>query len=151
MAPEEDLIEPEAGDVANIGIHLPFRSGDEFAFTSFAAEVDQNLASHQLSNIAVVPNPYVAAAAWESQRTSASGRGERKINFIHLPQAAQISIFSVSGDHVISLDHFSGMADGALEWNLQTKDGLDLAPGIYIYYVDSDLVGTFTGKFAVIK
>jgi len=28
---------------------------------------------------------------------------------------------------------------------------LDLAPGVYIYYVDSALAGTFTGKFAVIK
>ena len=151
VSPEGDLIMPDSGDVANIGIHLPFRSGDEFAFTSFAADMDQTLAKHQLKNIAVVPNPYVAAAAWESQRMSASGRGERKINFIHLPQQAQISIFNVSGDHVISLDHLSGIDDGALAWNLQTKDGLDLAPGVYIYYVDSALAGTFTGKFAVIK
>ncbi|NQV14114.1 hypothetical protein HQ531_01555, partial [bacterium] len=151
VAPEEDMIVPEDGDVANIGIHLPFRSGDEFAFTSFAAEVDQELAQHQLRDIAVVPNPYVAAASWENQRMSASGRGERKINFIHLPQQAEISIFNVSGDHIITLDHNAGMDDGALAWNLQTKDGLDLAPGVYVYYIDSQQTGNFIGKFAVIK
>ncbi len=151
VSPEGELIPPEDGDIANIAIHLPFRSGDEFAFTSFAAEVDQELAINQVSEVAVVPNPYVAAAAWESQRSSASGRGERKVNFIHLPQQAEITIFNVSGDHIITLHHPSGMDDGALAWNLQTKDGLDLAPGVYVFYLDSQQSGNFIGKFAVIK
>ena len=38
-----------------------------------------------------------------------------------------------------------------MAWDLRTKDNLDVAPGLYIYHVDGGDVGTFTGKFALIK
>jgi hypothetical protein len=34
---------------------------------------------------------------------------------------------------------------------LRNKDNLDIAPGLYIYHVDGSDVGTYVGKFAVIK
>ena len=44
-----------------------------------------------------------------------------------------------------------GSAQGYVAWNLRTKDNLDVAPGLYIYHVDAPDVGTYIGKFAVIK
>jgi len=36
-------------------------------------------------------------------------------------------------------------------WDLKTKDGRDLAYGVYIYHVTAPGVGEKTGRFAVIK
>ena len=49
-----------------------------------------------------------------------------------------------------SLTH-SGSTDGYVAWDLRSKDNLDVAPGLYIYHVDADQVGTHIGKFAIIK
>lgn len=152
VAPEgEQVIPPSSGDIASIGIDLPFRSDDKFQFNTIAEEIDKKEAKSQLSNIAVVPNPYVAAALWEPPRLTSSGRGERILNFIHLPQKATIRIYTMSGELVNILHHNSSMSNGAYAWNMLTKDGLDLAPGVYFYHVDGGNLGNATGKFAVIK
>ncbi|MCK4297846.1 MAG: hypothetical protein KAX28_14470, partial [Candidatus Marinimicrobia bacterium] len=124
VAPEdEEPIQPDSGDVAFIGIDLPFRSGDAFYFKTVAAKVDKKLAISSLNKIAVVPNPYVAAASWEPPRLTASGRGERRLYFIHLPCNATIRIYTMSGSLVNTLHHHSSIDDGALSWNMLTKDG----------------------------
>lgn len=152
VAPEgESAIQPSTGDVARIGIDIPFRSGDIFRFRTQSAYEDHQLVKSQLDNVAVVPNPYVAAAAWEPPRLTASGRGERRLYFIHLPATATVRIYTLSGEHVNTLHHNSTIDDGSLSWNMLTKDGLELAPGIYYYHVDARGVGETTGKFAVIK
>jgi hypothetical protein len=43
------------------------------------------------------------------------------------------------------------MNDGSMEWNLVSKDGMDISFGVYIYHVDAPGIGTKIGKFAVIK
>ncbi|RKY52744.1 MAG: hypothetical protein DRP92_04985, partial [Candidatus Neomarinimicrobiota bacterium] len=152
VAPEnEETIQPDSGDVAFIGINLPFSSNDQFYFETKAQYVDRGKAKQELDRIAVVPNPYVAAAPWEPPRFFASGRGPRKIDFIHLPQRATIRIYTLSGDLVKVIHHESSMNDGSESWNLQTKDGMDLAPGVYIYHVDAGEIGEKVGKFAIIK
>nr|MBC8490956.1 T9SS type A sorting domain-containing protein [Candidatus Neomarinimicrobiota bacterium] len=117
----------------------------------FGAQDDPDKAKENIDQIAVVPNPYVAAASWEPSRMLASGRGERRINFVHLPSSCSIRIYTMSGDHVQTLRHESSADDGSEPWNLTTKDGLDLAAGVYFYHVDAGNAGEFTGKFAVIK
>jgi hypothetical protein len=59
-------------------------------------------------------------------------------------------VYTVRGDLVQMLRH-DGSTDGYIEWNLRTKDNLDLAPGLYIYHVEAPDLGSATGKFAVIK
>lgn len=142
---------PQDGDVLRIQIKTPFRSGDVYRFTTRAAKIDRQLAKTDLDKIAVVPNPYVVAARWEPRRLLATGRGERRIFFIHLPQRCTIRIFTISGDHVKTLEHNSDMLDGAESWDLTTKDGLDIAPGVYIFHVDAPDIGEKIGRFALIK
>ena len=147
----ETAILPEDGDVLRIQIKTPFRSGDIYEFTTKAARVNREMAKTELDNVAVVPNPYVVAARWEPARKFATGRGERRVYFIHLPRDCTIRIFSVSGDHIKTLEHHSDLLDGAEPWDLTTKDNLDVAPGIYIFYLEAPSIGKKTGRFALIK
>jgi len=108
-------------------------------------------AKEELNNIAVVPNPYVGGAKWEPQRLTATGRGERRVYFIHLPKEAVIRIYTISGDHVQTLYHNSNLLDGKLAWDLTSKEGLSIAPGVYIYHIEAPGIGEKIDKFAIIK
>ena len=142
---------PENGDVLYVQIKTPFRSGDVYEFETKQATVDQAAVSEELANIAVVPNPYVVAARWEPPRLFATGRGERRVYFIHLPLKCTIRIYTIGGDHVRTIEHESNMLDGSESWDLTTKDGLDIAPGIYIFHVQTPDSGEKIGRFALIK
>ena len=80
---------PGAGDVYLLANLKPFSPRDTYTFSTVAAGVDAESAESQLDRIRVVPNPYVAAASWERPLppTITSGRGERRVDFIHLPGA----------------------------------------------------------------
>ena len=104
-----------------------------------------------LDSIAVVPNPYVVTASWEPQNLYASGRGKRKLDFIHLPPKCTIRIYTLSGKLVRRLEHDSELTDGVESWDLLSRDGLEIAYGVYLYHVDAPGIGTKIGKFAVIK
>lgn len=149
--PEGAPVGPVDGDVAYVRIKSPFRSGDVYEFSTVAASVDVNAARKDLDKVAVVPNPYVGAASWELQRLAQSGRGERKIDFIHLPQRATIRVYTLNGELVKTLEHDSAIIDGSESWNLRSKDNMDIAAGVYIYHVDASGVGQKVGKFAVVK
>jgi hypothetical protein len=79
-----------------------------------------------------------------------SGRGERKIDFIHLPAQSRVHIFTSRGDRITTLVHDGNIEDGSVSWNLKTEENLDVAFGVYFYVVESP-VGTKTGKIAIIK
>lgn len=142
---------PVTGDSAVIVLAKLFRSSDVFEFTTKAQSVDRDLAKKELDKIKVVPNPYIAAATWEPQNPFSSGRGPRSLHFTHLPQQCTIRIFTVSGELVKTIDHNSGILDGTAEWDLLTRDNLDVSYGVYIFHVDAPGIGEKIGKFAVIK
>jgi hypothetical protein len=141
---------PQPGDVFTIATKKPFRSGEYFDFTPTKATFSLNKAVSDMKKIAVVPNPYVGAASWEAQSTSV-GRGERKIYFIHLPRTCTIHIYTISGHLVQTLEHNSSIDDGQEPWNLVSRDGMDIAFGMYVYQVDAPGVGAWIDKFAIMK
>jgi hypothetical protein len=146
-----EIIDPAAGDVFLVHTTKPFSLDDRFSFVTRAARVDSAQARAQLDRIAVVPNPYVVTASWEPQHLLSTGRGQRKIDFIHLPPKATIKIFNMRGYLVAELEHDSPIDDGTESWDLVSKDGLDIAYGVYLYYINAPGIGEKTGKFAVIK
>jgi len=146
-----DTINPLPGEVGVVHITTPFRASDVFTFKTTKAYIDEHAAKDELSKIAVVPNPYVAAASWEPTRLYASGRGERMIQFIHLPAKATIRIYTIAGHLVKEITHDSPIENGAEKWDLTSKDGLDVAAGVYLYQVDALGVGKKLGRFAIIK
>lgn len=142
---------PGGDAVAGYTVPTPFSTGDIFSFTVRQGTLDNQLAARELNQIAVVPNPYVATAAWEPRINYSKGRGPRKIDFIHLPLQCTIRIYTMSGYLVNTLYHNSTVEDGAESWNLVSKDGMDVAYGVYLFHVDAPGVGEHIGKFAVIK
>ncbi len=142
---------PGAGDVARVVTHKPFSTTDRYTFSTRSSTIDAE--EIDLDRIKVVPNPYVAAANWERPLppTITSGRGERRIDFIHLPQNAVIRIYTVRGELLRELRHEGAINDGTVSWDLRTREGLDIAYGVYFYHVKVDGIGEKTGKFAIIK
>ncbi|NDC88453.1 MAG: hypothetical protein EB075_06575 [Bacteroidetes bacterium] len=114
------------------------------------SRIDEELAASQLDQIAVVPNPYVAASAFEPA-SQISGRGERRLQFIHLPQSCTIRIYNIRGELIQTLYHEGVGSDGAMFWDMLTRDQQDLAYGVYIYHVEAPGIGEHIGKFAVVK
>ncbi len=85
--------------------------------------------------IRAVPNPYVARAEWDlaPNRTDPSGR---KIEFMGLPAGRSVvRIYSLGGDLVRSLEG-EGQT-GVVAWDLLSRNGQPVAPGIYIYVVET--------------
>ena len=138
------------GDRYILRTRRPFAQGDYFEFTTRAAHTDPDSAKKQLSKIGVVPNPYISTANWERRTLFTTGRGDRRIEFTHLPAQCTLRIYTVSGHLVKTLVKDSNAADGSLAWDLISDDGMDIAYGLYIYHVKADF-GEQVGKFAVIK
>ena len=113
--------------------------------------MDNELAKVEMDDITVVPNPYVVTARWEPKHIYVSGRGPRKLDFINLPQECTIKIFTLSGYLVDEIHHTSQYEHGTYSWDMLSKDGLEIAYGLYIYHIDAPNIGEKTGKFAVIK
>ena len=114
---------------------------------------DKTKAESDLNNVIVVPNPYVGAASWEPLSNEV-GRGERRIYFMHLPSQCTIKIYTISGKLVDTIEHgfpTGSFSDGQESWNLVSRDGMDIAFGVYVYHVDAPGIGQKIGKFAVIK
>ncbi|HSG99906.1 MAG TPA: hypothetical protein VLB27_07655, partial [candidate division Zixibacteria bacterium] len=130
----------QAGDVFTVSGAPVNGPADEFYFAPDG--IDLALASQELENIKVVPNPYVARAAWENNTTPT------KLQFTHLPAQCTIRVYTLAGDLVTVIEHTSG--DGDEEWNLLSESGQLVASGLYFYHIDSDH-GEFLGRFAVIN
>ncbi|GJQ62964.1 MAG: hypothetical protein SCALA702_20170 [Melioribacteraceae bacterium] len=130
----------------------PFSSKDSFTFSMKGASIDNDLAKTELDLIKVVPNPYVVTHAAEARLLSSqtSGRGEREIRFTKIPPGSKISIFTVRGDLIATLNQ-EDLYVGDVFWNLRTDENLDVAFGVYVYVVETPESGTKIGKFALIK
>jgi hypothetical protein len=150
--PRDTLYNLGTSDKLVIKNAQPFRFGDIFEFTPAGATVSAPSAKADLSRIKVVPNPYVTQSEFELPLNPGitSGRGQRKIDFIHLPAGASVKIFTARGDYVQTLRQDGNIEDGAVSWDLKTYENLDVAFGVYFYVVESP-VGNATGKIAIIK
>lgn len=95
-------------------------------------------------NVAVVPNPYRGSASWEAIYFN-------KIAFINLPAMCNIHIYTLAGDHVITLEHrdYSGEV-GTAYWDLVSRNQQDVVTGLYVYRVETE-DDYVIGKFAIIK
>lgn len=142
---------PREGDTLQIYLKKPFLSADQYHFQMKGMSISNSLARQQLKDIRVVPNPYIATAAWEPKNTYNSGRGPREIHFINLPQKCTIRIYNVSGTLVDRLEHESTMDNGTEIWDVLSKENLSISYGLYLYHIEAPGVGQRTGTFAIIK
>jgi hypothetical protein len=145
-------VAPEKGDVLKVVTRKSFDRHDAFEFTLIGNSLDNTKAKNELDNIYVVPDPYIAVNRLERKIFNPEeGRGGRRIDFVNLPKECSISIFTVSGKFVQKIVHVASEANRRASWDLRTKDGLEIAHGVYFYAVEAPGIGVKTGKFAVIK
>jgi hypothetical protein len=130
------------GDVFRITPYFVNTPVDTFTFKTTKKEIVSSLVN--LDDIKVVPNPYIVRNNWEP-----SGDYSR-IAFTHLPDKCTIRIYTLSGDHLRTLEHNSPGLDGNENWDLLTKNNQKIASGVYIYQVESPY-GEKIGKFAVVR
>jgi len=107
----------------------------------------------------VHPNPYrladnYNATGWENPRgLEPDAERARMITFTNIPDTCTISIWSLDGDLVRTLEHAKDPAgsDATVEvWNMITRNTQAVKTGLYIYTVESRF-GTDLGKLVVIK
>ncbi len=139
------------GDTLNLYYDFPFNGDTRYRFITTSGKISTDLAGQNMDRIKVVPNPYVVTAEWESENPYSSGRGPRLIQFIHLPQRCTIRIYSIDGTLVRKLEHNSNMTDGAEEWDLLSKDNMEIAYGVYVYHVEAKGIGEKVGRILIIK
>ena len=65
-----------------------------------------------------------------------------------LPSSCKIRIYTITGKKVIELEENDG--DGKYEWNVKNAQGEDVAPGVYIYVIDTGN-NKKTGKIVIIR
>ena len=144
---------PAGGDTLFLRFVKPISGDDAFTFTTNTAGYDAMSAQDELNQIRAVPNPYVVTNVFEQPLpTTVRGRGERVINFINVPPGSKIHIYTSSGDHVQTLEQNGDLNNGSVSWNLRTKEGLDVAFGVYFYVVEVEGISDKKmGKLAIIK
>jgi hypothetical protein len=98
--------------------------------------------TQDLQRVTVVPNPYRATEAWDLP-------GQHEVHFTNLPPQARIRIYTVAGDLVATIDHSDPVRDFA-RWNLKNQNGQDVASGIYMFRVETD-VFAFQDRFVIIR
>lgn len=108
----------------------------------------------------VVPNPFRGGAAWDLVPNAGDPTGTH-VDFYNLPPGPwTVRIFTLAGDLVEVLRSSDVLAsgrrqqdapeDGQASWNLVSRNGQDVASGIYLFSVESE-GPTQRGKFVLIR
>ena len=112
------------GDVVRFNYANPIQPGvDEFVFSTMASET---VASNDVSEVSVYPNPYYGTHELESSRA------DKYVSFNHLPAEAKIDIYSLGGVFVRSIHKHD--ASQFAQWDLKNQYGYPVASGLYISF-----------------
>lgn len=97
-------------------------------------------------SVTVTPNPYKVTALNDVRDDPSS----HNINFLNLPEDYTLTIIDVSGQ-IIFQDRVEGARDGQYTWDMFSKDGVEVASGLYIYHLEYDNGREATGHFAILR
>ncbi|MBT8382999.1 MAG: T9SS type A sorting domain-containing protein [Ignavibacteria bacterium] len=123
------------GDVIELDYVNPIQFGvDKYKFKTTEPTYSSELAKNQVNEINVFPNPYYGI------NTEELNKYNRFVIFNHLPEKAKIRIFNLAGVLVRSLDKDD--TDQFFRWDLANEDGLPVASGLYIAYIELPELGT---------
>lgn len=105
---------------------------------------DNEAAKDALSLINVVPNPYYAYSAYETNQL------DNRIKITNLPVKCTVSIFTLNGTLVRKFKKDEPKT--SIDWDLKNQSGIPVASGMYIIHVDADGIGERTLKwFGVVR
>ncbi len=102
------------------------------------------------------PNPATreSLADFQSLHPNAGDPTGVRISFANLPACQSvISIYTLAGDLVETIDHDGAQDGGQAYWNLITRNGQEVTSGIYMFVVQPEQSGYngATGKFVVVR
>ena len=102
--------------------------------------------ANDVSNIGVVPNPYKVQSGFKENEHL------RQIRFTNLPEKCTIKIFTLTGEHVSTIQH-ENAESGNVWWDMRTVNNQEVAPGLYLFHVEQlgNSNDSFVGKFAVVR
>jgi hypothetical protein len=102
---------------------------------------------NEVASVGVRPNPYKRAALHDNR----SLPYDHKLLFYNLPSPCKITIVDVAGQ-IIDEINFSSSSDnvGSTFWDMFSKDGIEVASGLYIYVVESGTQKKI-GHFAILR
>lgn len=133
---------PQTGDIVRIESFRSLQEGDVFTFNFEMSGFDPNAVD--LSEIRVVPNPYIVGAEWEEIQNV------HQVHFMFLPPVCTINIYNLSGERVNTIKHDNYTGDEL--FNLVNHSNQALAFGIYVYVVTTpNNDNKHIGKFAIIR
>ncbi len=141
---------PSAGNMFSVETIKPVLPNirDKYKFTIKGAQINTTRQSNEMNKIRVVPNPYVVSSLYETELGEVRKEPLRQIQFINLPSSCTIHIFTVAADMVKTIYHNS--QNGTEVWDLRTESGREIAPGVYIYVVETNQ-SKYKERFAIIK
>lgn len=137
-------------DVDGLESGKAFLPADKSSFENVVETRPVNAPRSSLSDVRVVPNPYIISSTWERKRLGDPKLGEpvRDISFTNLPGICTISIFTLDGNLVKTIEHTNGT--GTAFWDLRSFANQLIATGVYVYHIKST-AGEKVGKFAVVR
>ena len=101
-----------------------------------------------VANVSVRPNPYKKAALHDNR----SNVYDHKLLFYNLPPRCSITIVDVSGQIIDVINFSSTDANrGSTFWDMFSKDGLEVASGVYLYIVESPTGDKKIGQFSILR
>ncbi len=124
---------------------------------AYALEPAWEVAANNL-DVFVYPNPYIGdgsyvSSGFEERRKDLNPQLGRLIHFANLPNKCTITIYTLDGDRVITIDHdlpIEAPDASHATWNLVSRNRQLITSGTYYWVVESE-TRTQIGKFVVIK
>ena len=144
---------PQSGDVYQVDWKRPFFETDTIRFSiNSDNQINTDSLKTGMDKIKVVPNPYVMTNMMETQVSNPYLNQRRRLMFTHIPANCSIKIFTISGILVYEIIVSNEPDNGIIHWDMLTRENLEIAAGMYIYHIESEITGDAKlGKFAVIK
>jgi hypothetical protein len=144
-------------------LNRPFDQNSEIQLTAQAlVPSGLPISKRDMDIITVVPNPYIVQGAFDRIGTNRTIQ-ESRIMFTNVPKAGVLRIYTISGQFLQQLSwtqedlvvSANGSPHGDLPYNLRSKEGLDLGPGLYLWVLtakgETANGQVARGKFVVIR
>ncbi len=157
LAPNQELLSVEDGLIptkttVSLRVKRPYENLEitnvnggnpvyEFATANVKTIMNnEEAADSALAMINIVPNPYYAYSGYET------GQLDNRVKLINLPNRCDISIYTVGGELVRTLDK-DDPTTSFLDWDLKNEFRVPVASGVYIVHVSAkDETGSVYGE-----
>lgn len=144
------LVTPWNGTYPFAWNHPDYPDPGTLALKNFGAEYTVNPPAAAPGDVArlitVSPNPYKITGLNDVRSNPSS----HNINFLNVPSDFTLTIIDVSGQ-IIFRDTVEGAFEGRYTWDMFSKDGVEVASGLYIYHLEYGDGQATTGHFAILR